>query len=280
MEFAFGDFLISIDGNIELITSLFSDWKSDQTNPDSFCKCVNLHLDSDLSLPVLDIDDGWKVISDSVNQKAYYSVGGKTIFSLEYDYPVKDIKVCFSGNNSVYAKMGIQYAVMLALHDTCIGLHGVTLLINNEIVILSAPSGTGKTTLSKLLETYSDAIIINGDFALLRPTPKGVVYEPTPFCGSSTRSLNHRLKINRVVFLEQGRENLWRDLSGRDALTSFLSNSFVPDWDCEIKSRVTDNIINCISALKVSHFAFLPVSEAAMDFEKHIDNYDEQSSCL
>ena len=164
---------------------------------------------------------------------------------------------------------------MLALHDHCIGLHGVTLVIKNEIVILSAPSGTGKTTLSKLLETYSDAIVINGDFALLRPTEDGVIYEPTPFCGSSARSLNHRLKVNRVVFLEQGKSNIWRELNGREALTSFLSNSFVPEWNSGFEEKITSSTINCIEALNVNHYAFLPVQEAALYFEKQLDNYDD-----
>lgn len=274
MRIALGSFLLSINGEDELLDSIFAGWKNEKEVSDTFQESIKIQLISsdynDLNKP-----EGWNAESEGAHQKTYYSCDGITYFSLEYDIPVDAIRVCFNGKNTIYAKMGIQYAIMLALHDHCIGLHGVTLVIRNEIVILSAPSGTGKTTLSKLLESYSDAIVINGDFALLRPTEDGVIYEPTPFCGSSARSLNHRLKINRVVFLEQGKSNTWRELNGREALTLFLSNSFVPEWNGAFEKNVTDNIINCIEALKVNNFAFLPVKEAALCFEKQLDNYDD-----
>ena len=266
--------MLSIKGEDELLDSIFTGWKNEQEVSDTFQESIKIQLISsdynDLNRP-----EGWYAESEGVHQKTYYSFDGITYFSLEYDIPVDAIRVCFNGKNIIYAKMGIQYAIMLALHDYCIGLHGVTLVIRNEIVILSAPSGTGKTTLSKLLETYSDAIVINGDFALLRPTEDGVIYEPTPFCGSSARSLNHRLKVNRVVFLEQGKSNIWRELNGREALTSFLSNSFVPEWNSGFEEKIASSIINCIAALKVDNYAFLPVKEAAEYFEKQLDNYDD-----
>ena len=274
MRIALGSFLLSVDGEDELLASIFAGWQNLQNIPDSFLSSIKIQLDSsdfnDLNKP-----EGWHAETEGSHQKAYYSCNGITYFSLEFDIPVNTIRVCFNGKSTIYAKMGVQYAIMLALRDYCIGLHGVTLVIRNEIVILSAPSGTGKTTLSKLLESYSDAIVINGDFALLRPTKDGVIYEPTPFCGSSARSLNHRLKVNRVVFLEQGKSNIWRELNGREALTSFLSNSFVPEWNSAFEEKITSSIINCIAALKVDNYAFLPVKEAAEYFEKQLVNYGD-----
>ena len=165
-----------------------------------------------------------------------------------------------------YVRLGIQHALMISLLRECVGLHGVTLLCGNEIIILSAPSGTGKTTLGKLLEKYSDAIIINGDFALLTPTDDGVIFEPTPFCGSSGRCLNHRVRVNRVVFLEQGKTNEWRKLEEREAIIRFMSNAFVPTWDGGMQQAVQENILKCISMLKVNLFSFAPTQEAAEMF--------------
>lgn len=158
---------------------------------------------------------------------------------------------------------GLQFGLLLALNQQYIGLHGVTLLCGYEIIILSAPSGTGKTTLAGLLEAYRDAIVINGDFALLKPTPEGVIFEPTPFCGSSGRCLNRRLKVDRIVFLEQAAANVFQELSGREAMTRFMSNAFIPTWDRDMQQSAQENILKCVSALKVNAFGFTPTEEAA-----------------
>ncbi len=169
-----------------------------------------------------------------------------------------------------YVRIGIHYGLMMALHQECVGLHGVTLLCGNEIIILSAPSGTGKTTLGKLLEQYCDAVVINGDFALLHPTEDGVIFEPTPLCGTSKRCLDFRLVINRVVFLSQAKENTWYELSGREALSSFMSNAFIPTGDHGIQRVVQENIMKCLCGIKANAYAFAPTKEAAETFYKHI----------
>ena len=162
--------------------------------------------------------------------------------------------------------IALQYAVLLTLKDRCVGLHGVTLLCGNKIAVLSAPSGTGKTTLACLLEEYKDAIVINGDFAMLSVVDDEVFFEPTPFCGSSGRCLNHRLRIDRVVFLEQSADNRWRSLSGREAVIRFLSNSYVPQWDRDVQRTIQNNILQIIPLIRASSFAFAPDQRAAEMF--------------
>lgn len=167
-------------------------------------------------------------------------------------------------------RMGTQFGLLLALNEKCIGLHGVTLLCGNEIVILSAPSGTGKTTLAHLLETYCDALMINGDFALLVPTDDGLMFEPTPFCGSSGRAFDHRVRVNRVVFLKQGKTNIWDSLTGREAMKQFMNNSFIPNWNVEMLHAVQGNVMKCISSIELNTFSFAPNREAAKAFFDHI----------
>ncbi len=213
--------------------------------------------------------NGWFLRRSHERWQAVYSQHERVLFAIE-SLSKDEIKVNVDNYSEKKIRLGIQYGLMTALYQKCFGLHGVTLVCGNEVIICSAPSGTGKTTLAKLLEKHCDAIIINGDFALVTPSEDGVIFEPTPFCGSSGRSLNHRFRVNRVVFLGQAKENQWRELDGREAVIRFLSNAFVPDWDKCMMQTVQENIIKCISMLKVNEFDFAPMQEAAEVFLKKV----------
>lgn len=222
------------------------------------------------------ISDGWYCRNDTDGQQVMFSQENAKLFAIQYGQNDRSAKIIVEKPTKKVMQLGIQFGFLLAAHQKYVGVHGVTLLCANEIVILSAPSGTGKTTLAQLLETYCDAVVINGDFALLNPTEDGVVFEPTPFCGSTTRSLNHRLRVNRIVFLGQAKENAWRELDGREAMKRFMSNAFIPEWNNGIQKTVQENILRCITALKISAYDFAPTQKAAEIFLKHMEN---ESNC-
>ena len=258
-----GRFCLSISCQREHLAFLPLAWQ-DLPEPEGASKeRFILSLEETSSFPDRDLTEGWNGFLIENRWHALFCQNGKPIFCLRYQSPARRIDVLVPTFPPTSVSLGIQYGMLTALHKHCVGLHGVTLLCGNEIIILSAPSGTGKTTLAHLLETYCDAIVINGDFALLSVSAEGVIFEPTPFCGSSGRSLNHRLHVNRVVFLSQARTNTWQTLTGREAMLQFLNNSFIPIWDEEMKLAVQENIMKCIAKLTVDAFSFAPERNAA-----------------
>ena len=274
MHFSLGRFSFSIDGDESLFRFLSSEWIINE-NSQSQGSLIQLHIERAPRPNEIRVIDGWN--SEILNgyRTVVYSVNGIALFSLKYAFPVEKVLISVFEVNENSAKIAIQYALMIALNPFCIGFHGVTLLCNNEIIILSAPSGTGKTTLSRLLEKYIDAIVINGDFALLSLYENNVIFEPTPFCGSSARCLNHRIKVNRIVFLEQSKQNKWHKFNGRESLKRFMSNCFVPEWDSDIIENIEQNVLNCISLLRINAFSFAPTMEAAKTFVDSLGNNDD-----
>ena len=214
--------------------------------------------------------EGWETIAYCGKRLNVFSRNSRAVFAIESLRSKKEMKVYVNGDIQKSFCLGLQFSLLIYMYQEYIGLHGVTLVCEKEIIILSAPSGTGKTTLAKLLEHYSDAVVINGDFALLKPTEEGVLFEPTPFCGTSGRCLNHRFLVNRIVFLEQSNENAWHDCSGREAIKRFMDNAFVPNWDCSMLQAVQENILKSLSMLKVNTYEFTPTKKAAETFVNNL----------
>ncbi len=244
-------------------------WNSQARMLPSLSETVTIRLEKTAFTDDGGIQDGWVSGKKRDPWQAAYFQGGRALFAIA-SKSTEEVKVSVGNMTEHRIRLGIQYGLMAALYQRCVGLHGVTLRCGNEIVICSAPSGTGKTTLAKLLEKHCDAVAVNGDFALLCPTEEGVIFEPTPFCGTSGRSLNHRFRVNRVVFLGQAKENRWRILNVREAMVRFMSNAFVPTWDSGMRQAVQENILKCISMMKTNAFDFTPTQEAAEVFLKKV----------
>lgn len=203
--------------------------------------------------------DGWKW----KDQRAAFLLDGKPLFSVQV-----------TGANETAVQgglLGILYSLLLTRIQDCIGLHGVTIRCGGKTVILSAPSGTGKTTLSNLLLQYRNAEVINGDFALLSlDQDKRVIFEPTPFCGSSGICQNLRLPVDQIVFLRQGKENVAEALNTRQACANLLTNTFVPGWDGKLTNQVMMNVCTILEHLSFCVYSFKPDESAAAYFCENI----------
>lgn len=261
--FAISDLVFEINADIDIVSHLpqrFQDYLILQ-NTQAFAvfvfseQCIG---ESTLEIP------HWVTESHSSGSRLTYYPNQKSLFSIFCRHPVYQIAVPRFDRHTIM--LGMQHAIMLALSHQCLGFHGVTLICKDRVVILSAPSGTGKTTLAMLLREYCDAAIVNGDFALLTPSKGQTFFEPTPFCGSSGIAHKFRLPIDHIVFLRQAKENVFCTLNTRQALSQLMSNSFIPPGDPLIMEQMQTLAISVVESVRVSSYAFEPTHEAATFF--------------
>lgn len=206
--------------------------------------------------------DGWTSESTGNEHYVTFAENSKSLFSISYSDSSAVYKVIAVQRKNLLT--GMQFALMLALRDKCIGLHCSTVICGGKAVLLSAPSGTGKTTISDLLSKYCETVTINGDFALLSPHKTyGLLFHPTPFCGTSGQCHNQTLPIDRIIFLAQGTENIFIDLNTRQALMHLMSNTFIPPWDSKMQAQIKSTIMDIADRIPVSLYSFQPTRAAA-----------------
>ena len=87
--------------------------------------------------------------------------------------------------------------------------HGVALAVGQRAWLLTAPSGTGKTTQYRLWkQLYGDGVrLICGDKPILEFAPGGVTVHPSPWMGKERLPGGAPAPLAGTVYLEQGDHN-------------------------------------------------------------------------
>lgn len=268
---------LQVEGEDELLRCIPAQWLEDLHRPGAQIG-VTVCLKKDAALSGQSYPAGWSAAAPGRAFRAVCAPEGKALFALAYDTHGGAVTVSVGKALDGYVRSGLLYGMLTALSPWFIGLHGVTLHCGGQALILSAPSGTGKTTLARLLEKHCGGQIINGDFALLYPGRDGVWFEPTPFCGTSGISLTERPRIDRIIFLSQAKGNEWQDLSVRQAMKSLMSNAFVPVFDSRLLQDVQLGVLQMIPGLRLSSYAFAPTAEAAAVLMRHLSDGPTHSS--
>ena len=126
---------------------------------------------------------------------------------------------------AVYRKI----AAALLDHDILL-YHGSVLAYDGKAYLFTAPSGTGKTTHSRLwLSEIPGAYILNGDKPLLRVESDRAYACGTPWQGKEKYGRNEILPLEAICILERDTCNHIESAGFRDALPALLAQCNRPD---------------------------------------------------
>ena len=108
--------------------------------------------------------------------------------------------------------------------------HGSVIAYDGKAYLFAAPSGTGKTTHSRLwLSEVPGSYILNGDKPLLRMEQDRVYACGTPWRGKEGYGRNEILPLEAVCILNRDTRNHIEPVSFHDALPALLSQSNRPE---------------------------------------------------
>jgi hypothetical protein len=174
------------------------------------------------------------------------------VFMITYtaDYSDVNIKILKTLNinglgptNYEYMYTGFMFANRLTVLGGTV-LHGSSIAIDNQAVIFSADSGTGKSTHTSLWQKrFGDRVmIINDDKPAIKiENGKPFVYG-TPWSGKTHLNNNVKCPLTAVVFLNRGEQN---EISKTNVLNAVLNLSRQlpnPFYDNTIGAKTVDFI--------------------------------------
>ena len=108
---------------------------------------------------------------------------------------------------------------LAALEHNRLVLHASGIIFEDNAILFSAPSGTGKSTHTSLWKQYyPQTIVFNDDAPMISFENGEIIAWGTPWSGTSGVNLNKGAKLNSVIFLEQAKECSIKKTEGTDAI--------------------------------------------------------------
>ena len=192
------------------------------------------------------------------------------------DHEVIDIEIdplCFDSAKYIvplsYEAMAFQesgrlFFVRLIEHGGFY-LHSSSVVYEDKGYLFSAPSGTGKSTHTKLWQQVfgEEAKVFNDDKTLLRQLDGTWYAYGAPWCGKDNININMKVPVAGICFLKQGTENRIRRLTQAEAVSKIISQTICKFKDVERLDLMLSHVEKIVQEIPVFELENRPEPEAA-----------------
>ena len=158
----------------------------------------------------------------------------------------------------------IIYRLCMAviIKKSVIHLHSSFVLYDGQAILFTGPSGIGKTTQAELWRDYEDAVIVNGDVALIRKIDDVWRAFGAPIHGSSPYCENMDAPIAAIIVLKQAEENQLIRLDAFTALAECFPEIYRPEMSDETREILLDTVDALLSEIPVYQLSCRPDRES------------------
>ena len=161
------------------------------------------------------------IIDDTENTDIYVEVSDKDMQKYVETYPLYNLEF------AEYMLTGMRFYKKLLDFDGCM-LHSSAVVVDDEAYLFSANSGTGKSTHTELWLKYladKKPYILNDDKPAIRIYRNEVFAYGTPFSGKNDISVNKKVKVKGICFIERSKVNHIRKLEAKEAIPLFYGQT-------------------------------------------------------
>jgi esterase/lipase len=165
----------------------------------------------------------------------------------------------------------------ISMREGFLPIHASAILYQNQAILFSAPSQTGKSTHANLWkQVYPDIEYINDDKPLLKVIDEKIMVFGSPIAGQKAINTNQHAPLKSIIFLSQGKTNTMKRASTDEALSLLMKNMLRPsdeeNWNKALKT--IECIVNTIPIYTLDatkdEEAVYAVKKALFEGEEHI----------
>lgn len=180
----------------------------------------------------------------------------------------------FTGTNGerAFHEFGSLFSYAVLNHHACV-LHGVVMEYEGKGILVTAPSGTGKTTHTRMWRDHKNALIINGDRCLCRKMGGRWYAYGMPWSGSSGEYINRKVPISCIVSLKRGDTNHAEPMSVFDGTIYLMQRIFAPVWQGDLQTKGFDLCEELASEIPMLEFFCRPELESVEVLERAVMQY-------
>lgn len=208
-------------------------------------------------------------ITEDKNHTVYFQYKRKSTQEIYFTFSVDKTygKICLLEDyTDSYRAIPFEYLGQIVpyilLNYGSLTFHGVLMEYQQKGIIITASSGTGKTTHARMWRDIKNALIINGDRTVCQR--KGKIWNGIgfPWSGTSGEQINRSVPLKAIVVLERGSKNVAGVIDGLDAFGGVLPHTICPTWDADLTGKAMDLLNDFLQEIPVIRLRCRPDPES------------------
>lgn len=208
------------------------------------------------------------------NGETLFEIKGGAAGPVAYTVCSEDLSemVCYM-NTDAYPPLGSLLGLMQLIplkwylsRKQVLFLHSAEILLGNKGILFMAPSGTGKTTQSKLWQRYRQAEILCNDRVLMQ----GLKACGLPYDGSEPVCNPEAHEVHAIVCLGQAKENVIRRHRPSKAIARLMPMVLCDMWEPEVRRFVSEAMAQVVGAVPVYQLDCTPDEAAVVCLENQL----------
>lgn len=230
-----------------------------QITSDSFDYEIKVTLNEDIKIPP------YQTLTQK-NPYVCYHQNKRYIYSKNQEEKVQSMMVhdlsyqkteIFINPNLVKDPKETEYVLIslvfleIAQRNLFLPIHASAIIYQDEVILISAPSQTGKSTHARFWkEVYPLVQFLNDDKPLIKYEDNEFFVYGSPFSGKTSVNQNMKKKLKSIIFIEQGEKDQVEVMSVKEKIEELMRNILRPE-DAKLWDQVTSELSQLINEIPI-----------------------------